>query len=351
MTLFVASVVLVLVLSAICSLTEAALYAVRMPYVRHLTELGSPAGKLLTRFKLNMERPISAILILNTAANTAGAAVAGAQAVYLFGEKSIFWFSATFTLAVLFLAEIGPKVIGVAYNQAIARWVARPLHILIRALYPFVWTVEQASRLLIPKQRILSAPEEEVGQLAMMSAEEGSILPFEADLVQNVLRLDQVRARDIMTPRPVVLKLPASMTLAEVAEKVKEWTHSRIPIYADDDPETWVGVVLARDILANLAVDKFDVTLASLAGPIHFVSDKTPGHVLLKAFLKRRSHLFGVVDQYGSMVGIVTLEDVMEALIGEEIVDEVDLAVDMQEVARLRRRQQFGQNEDRTSDQ
>jgi CBS domain containing-hemolysin-like protein len=175
-----------------------------------------------------------------------------------------------------------------------------------------------------------------------MSAEEGSILDYEAELVKNVLQLDQIRAREIMTPRPVVLKLPDNLTLKETFEKVKEWTYSRIPLYSVDDPETWTGFVLSSDILAEVARDQFAKTLGSLAKPLFFVSEDVRGHVLLKSFLKRQTHLFGVMDEYGDLIGIVTLEDVLESVIGEEIVDEVDTVADMQEVARRRKREQLG---------
>lgn len=345
MTAFTLTVLSVLAVSAVCSLSEAALYSVRLPYVRRLAESGSGAGVLLASFKRNMEQPISAILILNTAANTAGAAIAGAQARILFGEAALVWFSAGFTAAILFLSEIVPKVLGVVYNQGISRSIARPLSIVIQALRPLIWLIHHITKLLKPSGPVLSAPEEEVRHMAMISAEEGSILRYEAELVKNVLRLDEVRAHDIMTPRPVVMKLAANMTLREVAAKVKAWTHTRIPIYDADDPEVWVGMVLSRDILTRLANDDFQVTLDSLKKPLHFVTEKARGHVLLKAFLKRRTHLFGVVDEYGSVTGIVTLEDVLESLIGEEIVDEVDTAVDMQEVAKLRRQRHLGDSE------
>jgi CBS domain containing-hemolysin-like protein len=215
--------------------------------------------------------------------------------------------------------------------------------------------IDRLARVLKPEHS-LSAPEEEVNQLAMISAEEGSIMPYEADLVRNVLHLDKVTTRDIMTPRPVVMKLPSDMTLREVFEKVKEFTYSRIPVYDCDDPETWKGVVFSRDILAGLARDQFDTKLETLCSPIYFVSETTPGNVLLKSFLKRRSHLFGVADEYGDITGIVTLEDVIESMLGEEtgivtledviesmlgeeIVDEVDCAVDMQDVAQRRKRE------------
>ena len=342
MTLFIVSVTLVLTVSAICSLAEAAVYAVRMPYVKSLADSGSRAGTILGGFKANMEQPISAILILNTVANTAGAAVAGAQARLLFGEASLLWFSAFFTLGVLFFSEIIPKVIGVVYNRPIATILAAPLSVVVTALYPLVWVIQKLSALVKPDQAVMTAPEEEVKQLAMISAQEGSIMPYEAELVRNVLQLDRLTTRDLMTPRPVVEKVPSDMTLREVAERMTDWTYSRVPVYDTDDPETWVGFLLSKEVLAALAKDEFDLKVSDLAKPMFFVSEKTPGHILLKEFLKRRTHLFGATDEYGDITGIISLEDVLESIIGEEIVDEHDTSVDMQELARLRKRQQFG---------
>ncbi len=341
MLALVISIVIVLAVSAICSLTEAAFYAVRMPYVRSLEESGSVAGQVLVRFKQNMEQPIAAILILNTVANTAGAAIAGAQAGRFLQGRGLIMFSVAFTLAVLVISEIIPKVIGVVYNQTVARSLAIPWGWIVTGMTPVIWCVERMTRLLKPAEPVLSAPEEEVEQMARMSAEEGSIMSYEAELVRNVLRLDNVRAREIMTPRPVVLKLPDSLTLKEAFDRVKDWVYSRIPIYCSDDPETWIGFVMSRDILAGVAHDRFDMRLGDLAKPLYFVSENLPGHVLLKSFLRRRTHLFGVMDDYGDLTGIITLEDVLEAVIGEEIVDEVDTVADMQEVARRRKREHF----------
>jgi CBS domain containing-hemolysin-like protein len=337
----VISVLTVLTISAICSLTEASFYAVRMPYVRSLEESGSPAGVILARFKQNMERPIAAILILNTVANTAGAAIAGAQAGQLLHGSALIMFSVLFTLSVLVFSEIIPKVLGVVYNQPVARTLALPWQGIIAGMSPVIWCVEKMTHMLKPTEPVLSAPEEEVEQLARMSAEEGSIYNYEAELVRNVLQLDNVRARQIMTPRPVVLKLPDNLTLKQAFEKVQEGVYSRIPIYASDDPEVWVGFVMSRDILAGVAHDQFDMQLSEITKPLYFVSESLPGHVLLKSFLQRRTHLFGVMDDYGDLTGIITLEDVLEALIGEEIVDEVDTVADMQEVARRRKREHF----------
>ena len=342
MTLLMMSVVTVLVVSAICSLSEASLYAVRMPYIRQLVESGSVAGRVLTKFKHNMERPITAILIVNTAANTAGAAVAGFQARQEFGESSIIWFSAAFTLAVLFFSEILPKIAGVAYARQVAGFVSVPLNAAVAALHPVVWLTEKVSRLLRGGQRTLFAPEAEVAQMAAVSAEEGSILPEEADLVGNVLRLDDVLAKDIMTPRTVVLAFPANTTLRQFRDRPHEKLYSRIPLYAPENPENWIGVVRSQDVLTRLSSDEFDLVLEDICRPIHFVPEQTHGHRLLTEFLTRKIHFLGVVDEYGTIMGVVTLEDIMESLVGSEIVDETDTTADLQKDARDRASRRFG---------
>ncbi len=335
------SVAVVLVVSALCSLSEASIYAVRLPYVKSLADSGRLTGRILNSMKENMERPISTILIVNTVANTAGAAVAGAQAEALMGSASLVWFSACFTLAVLICSEIVPKVVGVAYSERVSVLVALPLQVATRLLTPLVWCVEKMSAWLKPEGKVFSAPEEEVHQVAQMSADEGSILPLEANLVQNVLKLNDIKAGEIMTPRTVVQKFASDITVRDAIEKTDEWNHSRMPLVSPDDPDQWEGFVLRRDILTRMASDDFDTKLSELAKPMHFVSMQTPGHVLLQTFLRRRSHMFGVVDEFGGMSGVVTFEDVLESLLGEEIVDETDAVVDMQEAARMNRREKF----------
>lgn len=341
MSLFVTSVVIVLVVSALCSLSEAALYAVAPGYVRKLTESGTVQGRILTRFKENMGAPITAILILNTVANTAGASIAGAQARLLFGEAAIFWFAAVFTLAVLVLSEIVPKVIGVSRNRAVARAAAIPLDGAVRLLRPVVWLAHRFSAALAARGEPL-APESEVWRIADLSAEEGSILESEADLVKNVLALDEIKARDIMTPRPVVFKKAGNLTVKDMSSDAWALPYARIPIHDTEDRDEWTGIVLRRDILACLGRDEFDTTLQSLAKPLAFVPETVNAHELLNLFVRLRKHMFGVIDEYGNIVGIVTLEDVLESLIGEEIVDETDKVVDMRQVARKRSAQQYG---------
>ncbi len=341
MELFVTSVLVVLIVSALCSLSEAALYAVAPAYVRELAESGTVQGRLLARFKTNIGPPITAILIMNTVANTAGATVAGAQARFLFGESALLWFSALFTVAVLVLSEIIPKVVGVSRNRAVSRMMAVPLDALVRGLWPLVRLTQRFSSAIGGSSEPV-APESEIQRIADLSAEEGSILQSEATLVKNVLRLDEIRARDIMTPRTVVFKRPDNLTVKDMSNEAWSLQHARIPIHDASETDDWTGLVLRRDILASLARDEFDVTLKALAKPLEFVPETLLGHELMNLFIKRRKHLFGVLDEYGHVIGIVTLEDILESLIGEEIVDETDKVVDMREVARKRSRQQYG---------
>lgn len=336
MTVFIVSVVAVVLVSAFCSLSESSIYAVRRPFIRSVAETGSVAAATLEDFKDNMERPIAAILIVNTAANTAGAAVAGAQASALFGQEALIWFSVLFTLTVLMVSEIFPKILGVLYNRPIALAVALPWTMGIRGLYPLIWVIEHFSRWLKPSGEVFAAPEEEVVQLAQISADEGSISTHEAEMVRNALRLNDLTAREMMTPRPVVFRLPSTMTLSEVQNHVDDWVHSRIPIYDPSDNDRWTGVVRSSDVLANLAAGRLDMTVGELARTLHVVHDTTQGHVLLQRFIQDRSHLFAVVDEFGGMAGVVTLEDVVESLIGRQIVDEVDMEADLRALARRR---------------
>lgn len=333
------SVTFVLVISAFCSLSEAALYSVRLPYVRKLAESGSRVGLVLDHFKRGMERPITAILIVNTLANTAGAALAGAQARTVWGESAETWFPLTLAFAVLVFSEVLPKVAGVSYDQPVARLVALPWALVTWFLSPFIWVAQQMTRLVQRADAEPQAPEEEIHHVAALSAEEGSILPIEAELVQNVLRLDEILAKDIMTPRTVVFQLPERATVQEVATEIARCPYSRIPIF--DDEEEWTGFVFKNDVLQRLANDEFEVPLSALRVKLPFIPEFVAGHRLLSVFLRRRGHVLGVVDEYGGTRGLVTLEDVMETVLGREIVDETDRDIDLQAKARSLARHRF----------
>jgi len=321
MTLFIIAVSIVFLATGVCALTEAALYAVQRPYLRQLAKSGHRSGQLLMQFKDRMDYPISAILIFDTLLGVGGAAIAGSQARILFGPQSVIWFSIGLSMTLLIASQIIPKIVGVVYCKAIARHAAVPIYLAISALYPLVWGIERFTRILKPDEPLKRASEEEVKQMAWISAEEGSILGVEAELIQNSLELNDLRAESIMTPRDQVISLPADMTVRDAFKAFHDQSHSRIPLYSSDDKSIWVGVVLSRDILTEMANDNFDIKLGSIASKFHVVPASTLGHVLLDAFLKHRESLFGVQSN-NHLVGVVSLADVMDEIIGDDLTNE-----------------------------
>ncbi len=322
MTLFVISVTVVFLATGVCALVEAALYAVHRPYVRQLAESGQQSGRLLSQFKEQMDYPISAILIFDTVLGVGGAAIAGSQARALFGPEFVIWFSVGMAASLLVVSQIIPKILGVVYSKPVARTSAVPIAFAIKLLFPIVWVIERFTRYLKPDEPLRRASEEEVKQMAQMSAEEGSILGLEADLIQNLLKLNDVRAAQIMTPLEQVVLLPADMTVHDAFAKIDERALSRIPIHSPGKTDHWTGLVMSREIFHRMAKGDFELRLSSLAKRLYVVDDDTRGHVLLDAFLKRRSHLFGVQSKQRKLIGVVTLEDVIEEILGKEIVDE-----------------------------
>ena len=326
--------------SFICSLCEAALYAIPLSTVEMMVQEGSRAGVLLKKLKQNVEKPIAAILSLNTIANTAGAALTGAAFVAVFEEKWLWLFTVLFTVMVLFFCEIIPKTIGVVYHRPVAKVMVRVIQFFVTFLAPLVWLMTRFTSFITPKKKQTVTPQE-IMSLARLSREEGGIAFMEEKIIGNILHLGKKKASDIMTPRTVVFSMEADLTIKEAHEKSRGMPHSRIPLYKEDN-EDIVGQVMRRDVFNALCDGQGDKKLSEIMRPVHFVPMTVKGDQLLRQFLEKRQHLFMVVDAYGGVAGVVTLEDVLEAIIGREIVDEFDQAVDMAELARRRRRQIAG---------
>ena len=318
MILFLIALLIVFVATGGCALVEAALYAVQRPYIRKLAESGNRSGELLTQFKDQMDYPISAILIFDTILGVGGAAIAGSQARLLFGADFVIWFSLGLSAALLIISQITPKIVGVVYCKPVARFSAIPISIAITILYPLVWLIGQFTQHLKPDQPPRRASEEEVKQMAQISAEEGSIIDVEAELIQHSLELNDVLAMQIMTPKSKVVTLPANTTVKEAFKTFRTRSCSQLPIYDPKDETKWVGVVASWDILSAMAQDQFDVPLSDFAKPFSFVKAQTRGHKLLDGFLKQRAGLFGVTDN-GNAIGVVSLTDVVEEIIGEDL--------------------------------
>ncbi|WP_320170377.1 hemolysin family protein [Maridesulfovibrio sp.] len=326
-------------ISAYCSVSEAVLYSFPWSKIEILRREGRKSGQILHKLRTNVDRPITAILTLNTVANTAGASFAGAAWIAVYGPQSLPWFTVGFTILILLFSEILPKTIGVVYCQPLGRALARPTEILIYIFLPVIWICGFMSRLVSRKGSGPQATEEDIRAMVNLTRRSGAIKPYEALSIANILSLDDKIVEQIMTPRTVVFSLQADMTVAEAHDKFSAWPHSRIPVYEGDDPEDIVGVIYRRSVFEALADDHDDVKLSELMKPVRFVLENITLDKLLVKFLESRMHLFVVLDEYGGMSGVVTLEDVMEEILGSEIVDETDQVVDMRELARRRRKE------------
>ncbi len=339
MTELVIYVSAVIVVSAMCSLFEAVLYAVPVSYVESLAQKGAVSGRILKDLRMrSVDRPISAILSLNTIANTGGAFLAGAAFIMVFGVEWELYFTIFITLSVLLLSEVIPKTVGVVYNRSLAALVAIPLQFLVWVLYPLVVICRLVTRVFSRSGTDHEVSEEEIAVMARMGRQTGAIQPDEARVMQNILTLKRKTVRDVMTPRTVVFALSADLTVEQALKEAGVWPYSRVPVY-ENDFEDVIGVVMRRDAFSALTEGRGQTTVSELMRPVHFVAETVSLDRVLEMFLERRLHLFAVIDEYGGLAGILTLEDVLEEILGREIVDESDTVTDMRELARRRRRQ------------
>lgn len=327
------SVATSLVISFLCSLSEAVLYAVPLSYIDVLYKKGSQAGKKLKRLRDDVDQPITVILALNTMANTAGALLGGAFAADIFDETGMVFFAAFFTGAILIFSEILPKTMGVVYCRQLAPFIATPLSILLVVFKPLLLLTGFVTHLVTPKKRTSPATEDDIRALVSLSRSAGSIQAYEEKTIWNILSLDTRKAEEVMTPRPVVFTLAAASTAESALLDRRFWNYSRIPVYGKDR-EDIVGVVYRRDITEALARDEDSLTLDRLMQPAHFIPETMTLDLLLAQFLKERIHLYIVIDEYGGMAGVISLEDVLEEILGREIVDESDSIPDHQAFSR-----------------
>ncbi len=329
----VISVTLAITVSALCSVCEAVLYSITASQVEMLKKNGVESAKHLQNLRADIDEPITAILTLNTIANTIGASVAGAAAAHLFGDENLILFSGIFTLTILIFSEILPKTIGVTYAFRLAPVITTPLRIMVIMLKPIVWFCRSITNLLPQKiEDTISA--EEIQTIAALSRESGDIEENEERVINNIIDLKNKYVRQVMTPRTVTFSLDEHESVASAMVMLTKLnSHSRIPVY-DQEPDNITGIVMRRDILHAAAVGKEKVKLNQLRKPAHFVPETAPLNRILVDFFDRRQHLFIVVDEYGTMTGIISMEDVLEEIVGREIVDESDDAKDMRELAR-----------------
>ncbi len=326
---------IVVVGSALCSGSEAALFSIPLIKVRQLAESGAAAGKVLLQIKENMKRPIATIVILNNIFNIVGSIVAGSLAAVALDSAWLGIFSGLFTLTIIIFAEIVPKTLGERYAFGIALVVARPVAVLTRLLFPLVWTIEQLVAPIIKGQIRQTTNEAEISLLAQIGQNEGSIERDEAILIQRAFRLNDATAGSIMTPRVSLTYIPGDKTLEEAQDQIITSQHSRMLVIGDSIDDI-TGVVLKNELLIAIIEGRTDQVVAQMAREVRFVPEMIRADRLLDIFRSTRRHLAVVIDEFGGVAGVVTLEDVLEVLTGE-IVDETDLVVDMQEWARQQR--------------
>ncbi|MCJ2162941.1 MULTISPECIES: hemolysin family protein [unclassified Pseudodesulfovibrio] len=322
--------------SMFCSVAEAALYSMSWADIQKLKDSGRKSAALLHKLRSRIDEPITAILTLNTCAHTAGAAVAGWAWANLYGKETLWLFTIGFTVIILIFTEILPKTLGVVYSDAIAPPLARPLNGMVWLFRPLIAVMGVLSRAVSRKDAKPDHTEDDIRAIVSLTRRSGVIKPYEEESIRNILSLDCKTVERIMTPRTVVFSLPVDMTVAEARESHPEWPHSRIPVY-EEDPEDIVGVVYRRQVLEALADDRDDLKLSDIMRPVRFVLETITLDKLLVKFLGSRLHLCVVLDEYGGVAGVVTLEDVLEEILGSEIVDETDQVVDMRELARMQR--------------
>jgi len=335
---FILAVGLAILISALCSVLEAALYSLSLSHIELMGRKHAKAAHILKKLKQDVDQPITAILTLNTIAHTIGAAVAGASAAAIFGEGNLIWFSILFTLAILLLSEILPKTAGVVYSRPLAPYIAAPLQGLVFILRPIIWVCMSITRLIPQDARSNRISAEELQTIAMLSRESGEIEVQQEMVITNILQLRKKNVRQVMTPRTVTFALRKDMTVKEAMAPQEKWTrHSRVPLY-DKDFDNIVGVALSKDVFRAAIEEKMDLPLSALMHPVHFVPETAPLNRVLIEFFERHQHLFVVVDEYGAVTGVITLEDIIEEIVGREIVDESDEAQDMRELARKRKK-------------
>ncbi|SHO50823.1 hemolysin family protein [Desulfopila aestuarii] len=332
--LLIIYVLLALVFSFLCSVAESVLLSITPSYIEGQKEGRPKHAALLKRLRQdNVDRSLAAILTLNTIAHTVGAIGAGAKATVVFGSAWFGLFSAVMTLLILFLSEIVPKTLGAIYWSQIVGPISYFVNILIVVLYPIVWISERLTKLISHGKDIHIFSRDEFIAMAQVGVETGHIRDKESTIIRNIFQFDSLRVSDIMTPRAVVFALPENMTINDSLKHVTRSPFSRLPIYTTHIDDI-TAFVLKKDILVNAAQKRGDEKLKALKREILVVPESVSLSSLLERFFKDRQHIAIVVNEYGGTDGLVTLEDVIETLMGMEIMDETDDVEDMRALAR-----------------
>lgn len=297
-----------------------------------------PAARM-KEYKSDPSRPIAAILSLNTIANTIGAAGVGKQATEVFGSAWFGLVSAVMTVLILVFAEIIPKTIGTSYWKRLTGFAAYSIRVLVFILFPIVVCVEFLQKMIAPDENETGISREEISAMAEVAEESGELDEDESEIIQNIIGIDEIRAAEVMTPRVVAAIASEKMSVKNFCKDKRFMHHSRIPVYADND-EYITGYILRIEALQLMAEDRFDRTLGDIRRDIESFGEDTTLDKVWDRMKEKDEQISVVINEYGSFQGILTLEDVIETILGDEIVDERDAVRDMQQLARERWKQQ-----------
>ena len=344
MTLLIIYLLLTMGISFLCSLLESVLMSTPISYISMKEEEGDRNAVLFMKFKQDPDRPLTAILSLNTIANTLGAAAVGHQATLLSGDHVFGIVSAVMTILILVFSEIVPKTIGTSHWKDLL-WLSHIMQFLVYLLFPVVWVVDKLHNTISDEEPDTSISREEVSAMANIGEEEGVLDNSENKVIQNIIKLDDIKAYDVMTPRVVAAIASEQMTLRNFYKQEELSHNSRIPVYSDS-PEFITGYILRYDALENLADDKFDMRLKEIKRKIAAFHEETSVSDIWESLLKTKDQIACIIDDYGCFQGIITLEDIMETILGMEIIDENDTITDMQQYAKerwLKRKNQYKQ--------
>lgn len=321
-----------LCISFLCSILEASLMSTPISYITLKEEEGLKAAARFKQYKQDPSRPLAAILSLNTIANTIGAAGVGKQATEVFGSQWFGLVSAATTILILVFSEIIPKTIGTSHWKSLTGFTAKTIHGLIIILYPIVVAVEFLQKLISKDKGDIGISRDELGAMADVAEETGELEEDENEIIQNIINIDEIAAKEAMTPRVVAAIAPESMTIKQFYKDRRFLHHSRIPVYADND-EYITGYILRMDALQLMAEDKFDRTLAELRRDVASFPEETTIDRIWDEMLQKKEQIAIIINEYGSFQGLLTMEDIIETVLGDEIVDERDVVVDMQQFA------------------
>jgi CBS domain containing-hemolysin-like protein len=337
-TLLVFYLALAIGVSFLCSLCEAAILTLTPADAELSAQKGSRAGHALKRMKAEIDRPLAAILTLNTISHTVGAAGVGAQAIVVFGDAWVGLTSAVLTLLILVVSEIIPKTIGATHARALATPSVYTILGMIWLTWPLVVALNALSKLIQKDGGAHRLSREQFTVTAELATAAGAIDPSESQLLENLLLLSQTKAEQVMTPRTVCLTLPETETISNTLAVHPRLLFTRIPVHAEGDPDRLTGLVLKPEIYEHALAGKPDATLDGLKRDIHFAPESATILSLFEQFAEHGNHLFAIVDERGTFVGLLTLEDAIETMLGTEIIDETDTIADMRDLAERRRR-------------